>query len=270
MKIKKRLDVLLVEHGYAETRTKAQAVIMSGLVYVDGQKADKPGVSYPETVALEVRTGGCPYVSRGGLKLEKALRDFGVDPTGYVCSDSGASTGGFTDCLLQQGASKVFAIDVGYGQLDWKIRSDPRVVVMERTNVRYVTPEQLGEPLDLSVVDVSFISLRIVLPVIKTFLKPQSGQVLCLIKPQFEAGKEKVGKKGVVRDPEIHKEVLDSFVELTQQIGMTILGLTFSPVKGPEGNIEFLAHLTLEDKPGIQTDTAQVVAQAHETLKGGA
>ena len=195
MKIKKRLDVLLVERGLAETRTKAQAVIMSGLVYVAGQKADKPGMSFEENSEIEVRGATCPYVSRGGLKLEKALRDFGVDPTGYVCSDSGASTGGFTDCLLQQGAKKVFAIDVGYGQLDWKIRSDPRVVVMERTNVRYVTPEQLGEPLDLSVVDVSFISLRIVLPVIKTFLKENSGQVLCLIKPQFEAGKEKVGKR---------------------------------------------------------------------------
>ena len=267
MKIKKRLDVLLVEQGYADTRTKAQAIIMSGLVYVDGQKADKPGISYDEALDIEVRTGGCPYVSRGGLKLEKALRDFGVNPTGYVCSDSGASTGGFTDCLLQQGASKVFAIDVGYGQLDWKIRSDPRVVVMERTNVRYVTLADLGEPLDLSVIDVSFISLRIVLPVIKTFLKP-TGQVLCLIKPQFEAGKEKVGKKGVVRDPAIHKEVLDSFVALTQEIGFTILGLTFSPVKGPEGNIEFLAHLTLDDKPGIIPNTASVVSDAHETLKG--
>lgn len=266
MKIKKRLDVLLVEQGYADSRTKAQAIIMSGLVYVEGQKADKPGISYEESVNIEVRTGACPYVSRGGLKLEKALRDFGVDPTGYVCSDSGASTGGFTDCLLQQGASKVFAIDVGYGQLDWKIRSDPRVVVMERTNVRYVTPEDLGEPLDLSVIDVSFISLRIVLPVIKTFLKT-NGQVLCLIKPQFEAGKEKVGKKGVVRDPAVHKEVLDHFVELTKEIGFTILGLTFSPVKGPEGNIEFLAHLTLDDKPGIEPDTAQVVAGAHENLK---
>jgi len=267
VKIKKRLDVLLAERGHADNRTKAQAIIMSGLVYVNGQKADKPGVSYEETVDIEVRTGGCPYVSRGGLKLEKALRDFGVDPTGFVCSDSGASTGGFTDCLLQQGASKVFAIDVGYGQLDWKIRSDPRVVVMERTNVRYVTPEQLGEPLDLSVVDVSFISLKIVLPVIKTFLKP-TGQVLCLIKPQFEAGKEKVGKKGVVRDPQTHKEVLDGFVALANELDFKILGLTFSPVKGPEGNIEFLGHLTLDDKPGIQPDTADVVAQAHNTLKG--
>jgi len=267
VKIKKRLDVLLVERGHADTRTKAQAIIMSGLVYVDGQKADKPGMSFEESVSIEVRSGTCPYVSRGGLKLEKALRDFGVDPTGYVCSDSGASTGGFTDCLLQQGASKVFAIDVGYGQLDWKIRSDPRVVVMERTNVRYVTPEQLGEPLDLSVIDVSFISLKIVLPVIKTFLKP-TGQVLCLIKPQFEAGKEKVGKKGVVRDPKTHKEVLDNFVALVNELEFKILGLTFSPVKGPEGNIEFLAHLTLDHMPGIQPDTELVVEQAHNTLKG--
>ena len=268
MKIKKRLDVLLVERGFAETRTKAQAIIMSGLVYVAGQKADKPGMSFEESADIEVRGATCPYVSRGGLKLEKALRDFGVDPTGYVCSDSGASTGGFTDCLLQQGAKKVFAIDVGYGQLDWKIRSDPRVVVMERTNVRYVTPDQLGEPLDLSVVDVSFISLRIVLPVIKTFLKQNSGQVLCLIKPQFEAGKEKVGKKGVVRDPAVHKEVLDDFVSLTKEIDFKIRGLTFSPVKGPEGNIEFLAHLTLADVEGMEPDTATVVAQAHDTLKG--
>ena len=268
MKIKKRLDVLLVERGLAETRTKAQAVIMSGLVYVAGQKADKPGMSFEENSEIEVRGATCPYVSRGGLKLEKALRDFGVDPTGYVCSDSGASTGGFTDCLLQQGAKKVFAIDVGYGQLDWKIRSDPRVVVMERTNVRYVTPEQLGEPLDLSVVDVSFISLRIVLPVIRTFLKENAGQVLCLIKPQFEAGKEKVGKKGVVRDPAVHKEVLDDFVALTKEINFKILGLTFSPVKGPEGNIEFLAHLTLADVDGIEPDTELVVSQAHATLKG--
>jgi 23S rRNA (cytidine1920-2'-O)/16S rRNA (cytidine1409-2'-O)-methyltransferase len=225
-------------------------------------------VSYEETVQLEVRGAVCPYVSRGGLKLEKALRDFHVDPTGFVCSDSGASTGGFTDCLLQQGASKVFAIDVGYGQLDWKIRSDPRVVVMERTNIRYVTLEQLGEPLDLSVIDVSFISLKIVLPAIQALLKPGKGQVLCLIKPQFEAGKEKVGKKGVVREPETHKEVLDDFVTLANELNFNILGLTFSPVKGPEGNIEFLGHLTLADVPGIVPDTAQIVTQAHQTLRG--
>jgi len=269
VKVKKRLDVLLTEQGYADSRSKAQAIIMSGLVYVDGQKADKPGISYEETVALEVRGAVCPYVSRGGLKLEKALRDFGVKPEGYVCSDSGASTGGFTDCLLQQGAKKVFAIDVGYGQLDWKIRSDPRVVVMERTNIRYVTPEQLGEPLDLSVIDVSFISLKIVLPTIKSLLK-DDGQVLCLIKPQFEAGKEKVGKKGVVRDKATHKEVLDHFVDLARELEFSILGLTFSPVKGPEGNIEFLAHLTKAPVEGICPDTAAVVEQAHETLdKGG-
>ena len=267
MKIKKRLDVLLVERLYADSRTKAQAIIMSGNVYVNGQKADKPGTSFEETVEIEVRGAVCPYVSRGGLKLEKALRDFGVKPEGYVCSDSGASTGGFTDCLLQQGAKKVFAIDVGYGQLDWKIRSDERVVVMERTNIRYVTPEDLGEPLDLSVIDVSFISLKIVLPAIKALLKP-TGQVLCLIKPQFEAGKEKVGKKGVVREPEIHKEVLDAFVETVTDLGFTILGLTFSPVKGPEGNIEFLGHLTLEQKPGIVPDRDAVVEEAHRTLKG--
>ena len=265
MKIKKRLDVLLVERLYADTRSKAQAIIMSGNVYVNGQKADKAGTSFEETVDIEVRGAVCPYVSRGGLKLEKALRDFGVKPEGYVCSDSGASTGGFTDCLLQQGAKKVFAIDVGYGQLDWKIRSDERVVVMERTNIRYVTPEDLGEPLDLSVIDVSFIGLEIVLPTIKTLLKP-TGQVLCLIKPQFEAGKENVGKKGVVRDPKIHQMVLDNFVTLVDGLGFKILGLTFSPVKGPEGNIEFLGHLTLDEVEGIRPDTAQVVADAHKTL----
>ncbi len=269
MKVKKRLDVLLTEQGYAENRTKAQAIIMSGIVYADGQKADKPGTAYEETVSIEVRGGACPYVSRGGLKLEKALRDFGVKPEGFVCSDSGASTGGFTDCLLQQGARKVFAIDVGYGQLDWKIRSDPRVVVMEKTNIRYVTPEQLGEPLDLSVVDVSFISLKIVLPAIRALLKP-TGQVLCLIKPQFEAGREKVGKKGVVREKSTHVEVLQGFVELADSLGFHILGLTYSPVKGPEGNIEFLGHLSLNDVPGICPDVVDVVEQAHAALDKGA
>ena len=226
MKHKERLDVLLVERGLAESRSRAQAVIMAGEVYVNGQKADKAGMDVPLEAEVEVRGNVCPYVSRGGLKLEKALRDFGVDPTGYVCSDSGASTGGFTDCLLQQGASKVFAIDVGYGQLAWKIRSDPRVVVMERTNIRYVTPENLGEALDLSVVDVSFISLRIVLPAIQKLLKP-TGQVLCLIKPQFEAGKENVGKKGVVRDPAVHEQVLRDFVALAAELGFTLRKLTF-------------------------------------------
>ncbi len=265
MKHKERLDQLLVQRGLCETRSKAQAVIMSGQVYVDGQKCDKAGTSVDSEAEIEVRGNHCPFVSRGGLKLEKALRDFGVDPTGYVCSDSGASTGGFTDCLLQKGAKKVFAIDVGYGQLAWSIRTDPRVVCMERTNIRYVTPEDLGEPLDLSVVDVSFISLKIVLPAIRNLLKP-TGQILCLIKPQFEAGKEKVGKKGVVRDPAIHQEVLDNFVSLAGELGMTLRNLTFSPVKGPEGNIEFLGHLSMEAEGGIIADVPAIVAAAHKEL----
>lgn len=263
MKHKQRLDLLMVERGLSETRAKAQAVIMSGLVYVNGQKAGKPGMSYEENVQLEVRGSACPYVSRGGLKLEKALRDFGVDPAGYICSDSGASTGGFTDCLLQQGAAKVYAIDVGYGQLAWKLRQDPRVVVMERTNIRYV--ETLDDLLDLSVVDVSFISLKIVLPAIRRLLKPD-GQVLCLIKPQFEAGKDKVGKKGVVRDPETHCEVLESFLALAGELDFTVRSLTYSPVRGPEGNIEFLAHLTRTPGPAAGVDLTALVNEAHEAL----
>ena len=267
MKHKERLDVLLVSLGLAESRAKAQATIMAGEVYVNGQKADKSGMEVDITSNVEVRGSACPYVSRGGLKLEKALRNFGVDPTGYVCSDSGASTGGFTDCLLQQGASKVFAIDVGYGQLAWKIRNDPRVVVMERTNIRYVTPEDLGEKLDLSVIDVSFISLSLVLPVVKTLLKPM-GQVLCLIKPQFEAGRDKVGKKGVVRDAAVHEEVLQNFISLAKSLGFTIRNLTFSPVKGPEGNIEFLAHLSLQPGEVSYPLPVHLFAQAHAALKG--
>ena len=267
MKHTERLDVLLVSLGLAESRAKAQATIMAGEVYVNGQKADKSGIEVDITSNIEVRGSACPYVSRGGLKLEKALKNFGVDPTGYVCSDSGASTGGFTDCLLQQGASKVFAIDVGYGQLAWKIRNDPRVVVMERTNIRYVTPEDLGEPLDLSVIDVSFISLGLVLPVVKTLLKP-TGQVLCLIKPQFEAGKDKVGKKGVVRDPAVHEEVLQNFISLAKSLDFTIRNLTFSPVKGPEGNIEFLAHLSMQPGEDSYLAPDELVAQAHAALKG--
>lgn len=265
MKQKERLDAMLVARGLCETRSKAQAVIMAGEVYVDGQKCDKPGTQVAEQSAIEVRGGVCPYVSRGGLKLEKALRDFGVDVTGFVCSDSGASTGGFTDCLLQQGAKKVFAIDVGYGQLAWKIRSDPRVVTMERTNVRYLTSEMLGEPLDLSVIDVSFISLKLVLPAICNVLKPD-GQVLCLIKPQFEAGKDKIGKKGVVRDPETHREVLETFVETVKELGFTLKDLTFSPVKGPEGNIEFLAHLSKARGEAFAPDIRSIVESAHKEL----
>ena len=263
-----RADIRLVELGLAESREKARSLIMSGAVSLSGMRVDKPGDNVPPDCVLAIKENPVPFVSRGGLKLDKPMRKFGLCLAGTVALDIGASTGGFTDCMLQNGARKVYAIDVGYGQLDWRLRNDARVVVMERTNVRYVTPEQLGEPLDLSVVDVSFISLRIVLPVIKTFLKEKTGQVLCLIKPQFEAGKEKVGKKGVVRDPAVHKEVLDDFVALTKEINFKILGLTFSPVKGPEGNIEFLAHLSLADVEGIEPDTALVVDQAHETLKG--
>ena len=251
MKHKERLDVVLVERGLCDSRSKAQALIMSGEVYVNGQKSDKAGTPVEDEAVVELRGNPCPYVSRGGLKLEKALRDFGVDPT----------------CLLQKGAKKVFAIDVGYGQLAWSIRQDPRVVCMERTNIRYVTPEQLGEPLDLSVVDVSFISLRIVLPAIRALLKP-TGQILCLIKPQFEAGREKVGKKGVVRDPAVHEEVLQNFLALAAELELTVRNLTFSPVRGPEGNIEFLGHLSMEPQGGITPDVPALVAQAHAELRG--
>ena len=264
MKVKKRLDVLLTERGFAENRSRAQAIIMSGIVYVDGQKADKPGISYEETVPIEVRGAACPYVSRGGLKLEKALRDFGVRPEGYVCSDSGASTGGFTDCLLTRGARKVYSIDVGYGQLAWKLRQDPRVVCMERTNIRYVTPEQLEDVPDFAVIDVSFISLKLVLPVVANLLQ-EHGRIACLIKPQFEAGKGKVGKKGVVRDPEIHLEVLQSFIENAHEAGFHVYSLTFSPIKGPEGNIEFLGYLG-KDGEDAELDPAALVAEAHGAL----
>ncbi len=265
MKHKERLDVLLVEKGLCESRSRAQAVIMSGEVYVNGQKSDKPGTPTDVEAEIEIRGNACPYVSRGGLKLEKALRDFGVDPTGLTCLDSGASTGGFTDCLLQNGAKQVFAIDVGYGQLAWSIRTDPRVVCMERTNIRYVTPEQLGTPVQLAVIDVSFISLRIVLPAVKALLSAD-GQIICLIKPQFEAGKENVGKKGVVRDPAVHQAVLNSFLQLADELQMTVCNLTFSPVKGPEGNIEFLGHLSILPEGAVIPDTAALVTAAHEKL----
>lgn len=265
MKHKERLDVLLVEKGLCESRSRAQAVIMSGEVYVNGQKSDKPGTPTDVEAEIEIRGNACPYVSRGGLKLEKALRDFGVDPTGLTCLDSGASTGGFTDCLLQNGAKQVFAIDVGYGQLAWSIRTDPRVVCMERTNIRYVTPEQLGTPVQLAVIDVSFISLRIVLPAVKALLSAD-GQIICLIKPQFEAGKENVGKKGVVRDPAVHQTVLNSFLQLADELQMTVCNLTFSPVKGPEGNIEFLGHLSMLPEGAVIPDTAALVTAAHEKL----
>lgn len=264
---KERLDIILCDKGLCDSRSKAQAIIMEGLVFVNDQRIDKPGTAVLPEARIEVRGNTCPYVSRGGLKLEKALDFFGVNPDGYVCSDSGASTGGFTDCLLQKGAKKVFAIDVGYGQLAWNIRSDPRVVVMERTNIRSVTPEQIGQPLDLSVVDVSFISLRLVLPVIRRLLKP-TGQVLCLIKPQFEAGREKVGKKGVVREISTHIEVLEGFLALARELDFAVVNLTYSPVKGPEGNIEFLGHLSMAPMAAKDFTPDAVVQEAHEALRG--
>ena len=269
MKHKERLDVLLVARNLAESRSKAQAMIMAGEVYVNEQKADKAGleINIDDEPVIEVRGSACPYVSRGGLKLEKALRDFHVVPTGFVCSDSGASTGGFTDCLLQQGASKVFAIDVGYGQLAWKIRSDPRVVVMERTNIRNVTPDMLEEPIEFFSVDVSFISLHHIFPVAQAITTPDAMGV-CLVKPQFEAGREKVGKNGVVRDPATHREVLHNAMGYAADNGFKVCGLDFSPVKGPEGNIEYLMFVQKSEQPGVLDDSVaeQVVAASHSTL----
>ena len=264
--MKERLDVLLVNRGLAPSREKAKTMIMEGNVFVNNNREDKAGSTFPDDCQIEIHGKTLQYVSRGGLKLEKAMKHFDISLDGKVCMDIGASTGGFTDCMLQNGAAKVYAVDVGYGQFAWKLRNDERVVCMEKTNIRYVTPDQIDDKLDFASVDVSFISLTKVLGPARELLK-DNGQMVCLIKPQFEAGKEKVGKKGVVRDPMVHKEVLDNFVELTKEIGFTILGLTFSPVKGPEGNIEFLAHLTVDNKTGIEPDTAQVVTGAHETLK---
>ena len=242
-KEKKRLDVLLVERGLASSREKAKALIMAGIVYVNQNKEDKAGASFdPEETQIEVKGAAIPYVSRGGLKLEKALQVFPIDLSGRVCMDIGASTGGFTDCMLQNGASKVYAIDVGYGQLDWKLRNDPRVVCMEKTNIRYVKPEDIDDKIEFASVDVSFISLSKVLPPLRDLLK-EDAEVVCLIKPQFEAGREKVGKKGVVRDKSVHVEVIENVSCFALTSGFEILGLDFSPVKGPEGNIEYLIHL---------------------------
>jgi len=251
---KSRLDVLLTDSGHIESRERAKAVIMSGNVYVSGQKAGKPGMQVDSNAVIEIR-GGLPYVSRGGLKLEKALKHFGVSPENKVCIDCGASTGGFTDCLLQNGAKLVYAIDVGYGQLAWKLRNDPRVIVMERTNIRNVTAEMLEKQPDLAAIDLSFISLSLVLPVVAHLLA-EDGAALCLIKPQFEAGREKVGKKGVVRDPCTHEDVLTAFIQHSQESGFTVDGMTHSPVKGPEGNIEYLALLSLRSHKSSQGESA--------------
>ena len=264
--MKKRLDVVLVEKGFAPSREKAKAIIMSGIVFVDNQKADKAGMSIPEDAAVEVRGKTNSFVSRGGLKIEKALKYFDINPDGLCCMDIGASTGGFTDCLLIKGARKVFSIDVGYGQLAWKLRQDPRVVCMERTNIRYVTPDMLdGEEPDLAVIDVSFISLKLVLPVVAQLLD-EHGRIACLIKPQFEAGKGKVGKKGVVREPEIHLEVLEAFLENAHASGFHVYNLTFSPIRGPEGNIEFLGYLG-RDGEDSEIDLPALVTEAHGELE---
>lgn len=240
--MKKRLDLLMVERALAPSREKAKAYIMSGDVYVDGQKEDKAGTMFQETVKIEVRGNTLPYVSRGGLKLEKAMNHFEVTLDGKVCMDVGASTGGFTDCMLQNGAVKVYSIDVGYGQLDWKLRNDPRVVCMEKTNIRYVVPEDLQEPADFSSIDVSFISLTKVLLPVRNLLT-ENGEIVCLIKPQFEAGREKVGKKGVVREKSVHLEVIRMVIQYALSIGFEVLNLEYSPIKGPEGNIEYLLYL---------------------------
>ena len=241
--MKERLDVLLVKKNLAPSREKAKALIMSGIVYVDGQKEDKAGAAFDEDAAtIEVRGNTLPFVSRGGLKLEKAFSVFPIDVEGMVCLDIGASTGGFTDCMLKKGAAKVYAVDVGHGQLDWKLRQDPRVICMEKTNFRYVTKEQIPEAIDFAATDVSFISLTKILPAAKALLKPGSYMV-CLIKPQFEAGREKVGKKGVVSDFRVHEEVIEKIESFASSIGFLVAGLDFSPVKGPEGNIEYLLYI---------------------------
>ena len=266
--MKERLDVLLVKRNLAASREKAKAVIMSGNVYVEGQREDKPGTSFPQEVQIEVRGNTIPYVSRGGLKLEKALKNFQVSVAGKVCTDVGSSTGGFTDCMLQNGARKVFAIDVGKGQLDWKLRNDERVVCMEKTNIRYVTPEDIGEPVDFSSVDVSFISLTKVLVPIRDYLT-KDGEITALIKPQFEAGREKVGKKGVVRERSTHLEVIRMVADYAMSAGFDVLELAFSPIRGPEGNIEYLIHLKKCDGTGqmsMQVRIEETVDEAFKTL----
>lgn len=261
-----RLDVLLTEKGLQESRQKAQGTIMCGLVYVNGRRVDKPGTAVDPDANLEIRGNTLRYVSRGGLKLEKAMAVWPIVLTGKICVDVGASTGGFTDCMLQNGAAKVYAVDVGYGQLAWSLRSDQRVVCLERTNARYLDREIIPEEPDFSSVDVSFISLKLILPAIANVLR-DGGEVVCLVKPQFEAGKEKVGKKGVVRDPVVHREVLEHFLEYARESGFTVLALDFSPVRGPEGNIEYLGWLrkaAWEEKP---FDLDGLVEASHRELE---
>lgn len=266
MSAKTRLDVLLTERGLEESRQRAQAVIMSGVVYVNGRKADKPGMAVAPDAQVEIRGEKLPYVSRGGLKLEKAMKSFPIRLEGAVCGDIGASTGGFTDCMLQNGAAKVYAVDVGRGQLAWKLRNDPRVVCLERTNARYLSREQVPEELSFASVDVSFISLALILPPLAALLA-DGGQVVSLVKPQFEAGREKVGKKGVVRDPAVHLEVLERFLGHARAAGLTPLGLTYSPIRGPEGNIEYLGYLEKTGGTPADFDLRALVEESHHCLK---
>ncbi len=264
---KVRLDVALTQRGLAESRQKAQAVIMAGEVYVNGQRADKAGMPVKEEDQIETRGKQLRYVSRGGLKLEKAMERWKFSLSGLICADIGASTGGFTDCMLQNGAAKVYAVDVGRNQLDWRLRTHPQVVCMERTNARYLTAEQIPEPLDFFSVDVSFISLRLILPAVRSLLAAE-GQGVCLIKPQFEAGREKVGKNGVVRDPAVHLEVLEAFWKDAVESGFSVKDVTYSPIKGPEGNIEYLGWLTVVgDGADCGVDFAALVERSHEALK---
>ena len=267
--MKKRLDILLCEKGLVDSRQKAQAVIMAGEVFVNGQRASKAGAATDEGAALELRgKNTLRYVSRGGLKLEKAMVCFPIRLEGKIAADIGASTGGFTDCMLQNGAARVYAVDVGYGQLAWQLRSDPRVVCLERTNARYLTREQVPEALDFASVDVSFISLRLILPALRALLS-RSGEAVCLVKPQFEAGRELVGKKGVVRDPAVHLAVLEQFLRHAQETDFTVKGLTFSPIRGPEGNIEYLGYLTAGGGEGWGGSPEELVRQSHEALGVG-
>ena len=263
--MKDRLDILLVKRGLAESREKAKAVIMSGIVYVDGQKEDKAGQTFADTANIEVRGNTLKYVSRGGLKLEKAMECFDVSVKDKVCMDIGASSGGFTDCMLQNGAKKVYAVDVGHGQLAWKLRNDTRVIVMEKTNIRYVKPEDIGESIDFASIDVSFISLSKVLPAAYNLLS-ERGEIVALIKPQFEAGREKVGKKGVVREKSTHIEVIQNCFAYAKENGFFVRELEFSPVKGPEGNIEYLYHLVKSGDVDSDIDIEAVVNTAHEKL----
>lgn len=266
---KVRLDQLVFDQGLSESRERAKAIIMSGVVYVNGQRADKPGAQVAPNVKIEVRGNTLPYVSRGGFKLEKALKVFPVDPTGLTCIDCGASTGGFTDVLLQNGAAHVYAIDVGYGQLDWKLRNDPRVTVMERTNARYLTADDLPLRPTLGVMDVSFISITKILPAAAAIMG-ENGEFISLIKPQFEAGRDRVGKKGVVRDAQVHLDVVKEILHfIDADMGWTAQNLSFSPIKGPEGNIEFLVHILPKERAThsvTEQEAAEVVRQAHESL----